>query len=182
MSACQLVHSSIYLLVYSSTYRFILLTNKFHSANGLAVLLHIKHVDACLSEVYVNHVSSVELSSLASNLLTSCCVNANFVCASLSELYYCVLAYGVSLQLAVLNSVNACSCTNLDYRECLLSLTKSVSKCKSYVVEAVCAERNVCGTSLAVTCNVSECAFFEVHDGLVSTLYVSPDTNGEPAM
>lgn len=59
LPTCQLVHSSIYLLVYSSTYRFILLTNKFHSANGLAVLLHIKHVDACLSKVYVNHVASV---------------------------------------------------------------------------------------------------------------------------
>ena len=158
LSACQLVHSSIYLLVYSSTYRFILLTNKFHSANGLAVLLHIKHVDACLSKVYVNHVASVELSSLASNLLTSCCVNANLVCTSLSELYYCVLAYCVSLHLCALYSVNASRISHLDYRECLLCLTKSVRECKSYVVVATCAERNVCRTFLTVTSNVSECS------------------------
>ena len=61
----------ICLHVYSPTRLLYLFTDKFDSANCLAVLLHIKHVDACLSEVYVNHVASVELSSLASNLLTS---------------------------------------------------------------------------------------------------------------
>ena len=95
---------------------------------------------------------------LASNLLTSCCVNANLVCASLSELYYCVLAYCVSLHLCALYSVNASRISHLDYRECLLCLTKSVRECKSYVVVATCAERNVCRTFLAVTSNVSECS------------------------
>ena len=102
----------------------LLLSNEFHCANDLTVLLHCENIDTCVGKVYVHYVSCIELSSLASLSLSSHVNNLNVVVTSLSKLYDNVLAYCVSLQLTVAELIDASAAADCDGREYALVLTR----------------------------------------------------------
>ena len=102
----------------------ILLSDKLHSANHLAVLLDGEDVSTCISEANLHVAASCDGSSLASLSLSSHVNNLNVIVACLSKLYDNVLAYCVSLQLSVAELVDASAAADCDGREYALVLTE----------------------------------------------------------